>query len=161
MSISEPRPEAVVQALSLATEVARRAGLDAAGAEVLRVRSSIHVALPRADVVARVEGPGEQDLALRQVLAARALAARDAPVARLFRPEVQPLLVGNRAVDAVASGSICGHAYAFGDWARCALSTRPPLDRCRRVCPSSTPLERCEPALTRLRLGPDRPQLRS
>jgi Ser/Thr protein kinase RdoA (MazF antagonist) len=49
-------------------------------------------------VVARVEGPGDQDLALRQVLAAQALAARDAPVARLFRPEIQPLLVGNRAV---------------------------------------------------------------
>ncbi len=97
-SISEPRPEAVGQALSLATEAARRAGLDAAGAEVLRVRTSIHVELPQADVVARVEGPGEQELALRQVLVARALAARDAPIARLVQPEIQPFFIGNRAV---------------------------------------------------------------
>lgn len=98
MSVSEPRPEAVVQALSLATEAARRAGLDAAGAGILRVRTSIHVELPQADVVARVEGPGEQDLALRQVLVARALAARDAPVARLVRPEIQPFFIGDRSV---------------------------------------------------------------
>ena len=85
--MTEPHPDPAKRSLYLATEAARRAGLDAAGAEVLRVRASIHVELPRADVVARVEGPGRQELALRQVLVARALAARDAPVTRLVRPE--------------------------------------------------------------------------
>ncbi len=82
----------------MVAEAARQADLDAAGAEVLRVRNSIHVELPRADVVARVEGPGGQELALRQVLVARALAACDAPVARLIQPEIQPLLIGDGAV---------------------------------------------------------------
>ena len=62
------------------------------------MRSSIHVELPRADVVARVEAPSGQELALRQVLVARALAARDAPVTRLVRHEIQPLLIGDGAV---------------------------------------------------------------
>lgn len=84
--------------MCLVAEAAREAGLDAAGAEVLRVRSSIHIELPRADVVARVESLGCQKLALRQVLVARALAACDAPVARLVRPEIQPLLIGDGAV---------------------------------------------------------------
>ena len=96
--MTEPHPDPAKRSLHLATEAARRAGLDAAGAEVLRVRASIHVELPRADVVARVEGPGRQELALRQVLVARALAARDAPVTRLVRPEIQPLLIGEGAV---------------------------------------------------------------
>ncbi len=96
--MTEPHPDPARRALSLATEAAQRAGLDAAAAEVLRLRTSIHVELPRADVVARVEGPGGKNLALRQVLVARALAARDAPVARLVRPEIQPLLIGDGAV---------------------------------------------------------------
>jgi hypothetical protein len=96
--MESPHPDPAERALSLAAEAARRAGLDAAGAKVLRVRTSIHVELPRADVVARVEGPGGQGLASRQVLVARALAARDAPVARLDRPEIQPLLIGDCAV---------------------------------------------------------------
>ena len=96
--MAEPHPDPAGRALSLATEAARRAGLDAAGAEVLRARTSIHVVLPRADVVARVEGPGGRDLALRKVLVARALAARDAPVTRLVRPEIQPFLIGDGAV---------------------------------------------------------------
>ena len=45
------------EALTIVAEAARRAGLDGAGAEVLRSRVSIHVMLPQADVVARVEGP--------------------------------------------------------------------------------------------------------
>ena len=96
--MAELRPDSSGRALCLVAEAARRAGLDGAGAAVLRVRSSIHVELPGADVVARVEGPGGQDLAMRQVLVARALAARDAPVTRLVRPEIQPLLIGDRAV---------------------------------------------------------------
>ena len=46
----------------------------------------------------RVERPGRQELAWRQVAVARALAARDAPVARLIRPEIQPILIGDGAV---------------------------------------------------------------
>ena len=82
----------------MAAEAARQADLDGAGAVVLRVRNSIHIELPRADVVARVESHGFQKLAHRQVLVARALAAREAPVARLVRPEIQPLLIGDGAV---------------------------------------------------------------
>ena len=52
-SMTEPHSHPARRALSLATEGARRAGLDAAGAKVVRVRTSIHVELPRADVVAR------------------------------------------------------------------------------------------------------------
>ena len=96
--MAEPHSDREEQALTIVAEAARRAGLDGAGAEVLRTRASIHVKLPQADAVARVEGPGGHDLALRQVVVARALAARDAPVARLIRPEIQPLLVGNGAV---------------------------------------------------------------
>lgn len=96
--MTAPRPSLPDWALCVVAEAARQADLDAAGAEVLRVRNSIHVELPRADVVARVEVPGGLNLALRQVLVARALAACDAPVARLVRPEIQPLLIGDGAV---------------------------------------------------------------
>ncbi len=96
--MTEPRPDPARWALGVATEAARQADLDASGAQVLRVRNSVHVELPNADVVARVEGLGGQKLALRQVLVARALAARNAPVARLVRPEIQPLLIGDGAV---------------------------------------------------------------
>ena len=94
----EPHSNREEQALIIVAEAARRAGLDGMGAEVVRSRASIHVNLPQADVVARVEGPGGHDLAFRQVVVAQALATRDAPVARLIRPEIQPLLVGDGAV---------------------------------------------------------------
>ena len=87
-----------IEALCVVTEAARKADLDAGGAAIIRVRSSIHVELPRSDVVARVEGPAGRELASRQVLVACALAARNAPVARLVRPEMQPFVVGDRAV---------------------------------------------------------------
>ena len=93
-----PHSDPAKRALSQAMEAARRAGLDATGAKVLRVRASIHVELPRADVVVRVERPGSQELAWRQVAVARALAALDAPVARLVRPDIQPLLIDDGAV---------------------------------------------------------------
>ena len=44
----------VDRALKRATEAGRLAGLDVEGATFVRVRSSIHVKLPRAKVVARV-----------------------------------------------------------------------------------------------------------
>ena len=93
-----PQLDPADRALRMAEEAASRADLNGAGAEVLRVRTSIHVELPQADVVARVEGPGGQELALRQVVVARALGARNAPVARLVLPEIQPLLIGDGAV---------------------------------------------------------------
>jgi len=66
---------------------------------VLRAQSSVHVDLPRAGVVARVEAPGYEDLAEAQVWAARLLAERGAPAARLFRPETrQPVVVENVAI---------------------------------------------------------------
>jgi len=54
--------------------------------------------LPRAGVVARVEAPGNEGLAQTQVWAARLLADRGAPVAGLFRQELQPILVGAAVV---------------------------------------------------------------
>ncbi len=96
--MAAPQLDSASRALCMVEEAASRADLNGAGAAVLRVRSSIHVELPHADVVARVEGPGGQELALRQVVVARALAARDTPVARLVLPEIQPLLIGDGAV---------------------------------------------------------------
>jgi hypothetical protein len=86
------------RALAMVAEAARLTGFDASGARVLRVRSSVHVELPSADVVARVEEPGGHALAERQVRIASVLAAQHAPVARLVRPEIQPLMIGGGAV---------------------------------------------------------------
>jgi hypothetical protein len=97
-TLIQPQRDFAGRALDMVAEAARQADLDPSGAEVLRVRNSVHVELPLADVVARVEGPGAQNLATRQVLVARALAACDAPVARLVRPEIQPLMIGDSAV---------------------------------------------------------------
>lgn len=91
-------PGSACQALDIATGAARRAGLDATGAEVLRVRTSVHVELPRADVVVRIEDADAEHLARRQVSVARVLAERGAPTARLVRPEIQPLRIDGRAV---------------------------------------------------------------
>jgi len=96
--MAAPQLDSTSRALCMVEEAASRANLNDADAAVLRVRSSIHVELPHEDVVARVEGPGGQELALRQVVVARALAARDTPVARLVLPEIQPLLIGDGAV---------------------------------------------------------------
>lgn len=81
-----------------AIEAGQQVGLDTSAARVLRVRSSVHVELPRAGVVARVEGPGDEEIARRQVDAARVFADHGAPVAELVRPEVQPLLIEGCAV---------------------------------------------------------------
>lgn len=75
-----------------AIEAGEQVGLEASAAKVLRVRSSVHVELPRAGVVVRVEGPGDEEIARRQVDVTRVLADHGAPVAELVRPEVQPLL---------------------------------------------------------------------
>ncbi len=94
----EPSETLDRRALRVAAEAGRQAGVDVLDARVLRVRSSVHVELPRAGVVARVEAPGNEELAHTQVWAARLLADRGAPVARLFRHELQPILLGDAAV---------------------------------------------------------------
>lgn len=86
------------RALRLAKEAGRKAGVDVSGAKLLRVRSSVHVELPRAEIVARVEAPGAEQAARRQVRVAQLLADRGAPVARLVCAELQPLLVEDGAV---------------------------------------------------------------
>ena len=86
------------RALRLAIEAGRRLGLDVTGAAVFRVRSSVHVDLPEADAVARVEEPGAEEAACQQVSFARLLAEKEAPVARLVRPEGQPVLFEDGAV---------------------------------------------------------------
>jgi aminoglycoside phosphotransferase (APT) family kinase protein len=93
-----PRTDVEQRVLDLAIEVARRADVDASGADVMRVRQAAHVVLPAADMVVRIEDAGALHLAERQVAVAQALAACHAPVARLVRPEIQPLLVGDRPV---------------------------------------------------------------
>ncbi len=96
MTDSDQSPGA--RALRLAKAAGRRAGFYVSDAKLLRVRSSVHVELPQAGVVARVEASGAEQLAERQVQIARVLADRGAPVARLARPELQPLLVEDGAV---------------------------------------------------------------
>ena len=62
---------------------------------MLRARSSVFVDLPAAGIVARVEAPGGEEVARTQVWVATLLAQRGSPVATLFRPETQPILVGD------------------------------------------------------------------
>jgi hypothetical protein len=93
------------RALEAAVDAASQAGLDSRDARVCRVRSSIHVELPRARVAARVEVPGSEAVASRLVRVARFWEERDAPVARLVRPEMQPL-------------ASCGGAVTLWRWLR-------------------------------------------
>jgi hypothetical protein len=152
--MAAPQLDSTGRALWMVEEAASQADLDGAEAAVLRVRSSVHVELPHADVVARVEGPGGQELALRQVVVARALAARDAPVARLVVPEIQPLLIGDgavtlwrrlRSVAVPTIEAVGGAVRAIHDALR---------SRCPKVCRRSTPLVRCGPSLDHRHPGP-------
>ena len=88
----------VDRALQRATEAGRRAGLEVEGARVLRVKSSIHVELPNAGVVARVEAADQTTRATRQVVVAGVWAAQSAPVPTLVRPELQPFVFDDAAV---------------------------------------------------------------
>ncbi len=97
-SMDDLRRSLAGRALRSVIEAGEQVGLDASAAKVLRVRSSVHLELPRAGVVARVEGPGDEEIARRQVDVARVLADHGAPVAELVRPEVQLLLVQGCAV---------------------------------------------------------------
>jgi hypothetical protein len=88
----------VDRALQRATEAGRRAGFDVEGAAVTRVRSSIHVELPYAGVIARVEAADRMALAARQVVVAGVWAAQGAPVPVLVRPQLQPFVFDDAAV---------------------------------------------------------------
>ena len=92
---TDPR---VDRALQRATEAGRRAGFDVEGAAVTRVRSSIHVELPYAGVIARVEAADRMALAARQVVVAGVWAAQGAPVPVLVRPQLQPFVFDDAAV---------------------------------------------------------------
>jgi hypothetical protein len=85
-------------ALALAIDAGRRAGLDVANARIACRKSSIHVELPRAGVMARVEEPERSAAAGRQVQIARLWASRGAPVVPLVRPELQPFVSSGGAV---------------------------------------------------------------
>jgi hypothetical protein len=81
------------QRLALAAVVgaARDAGLDVADAGIWRAGSSVLVGLPRAGVLGRVDDPRRVDAACRQVVVARALAARRVPAIGLAGPAAQPV----------------------------------------------------------------------
>ena len=86
------------RALRLAKAAGLGFGLDVSEARFLRVRSTVTVELPLANVVARVEAVGAERSAERQVRIARLLAERRAPVARLVQPERQPRFLEDGAV---------------------------------------------------------------
>lgn len=85
-------------ALNRAIDAGQQAGLDTDEAVVVRVRSSTHVELPRAGVLARVESPGKASLAARQVAIASVWVSRGAPVSTLVCPQLQPFIFDNASV---------------------------------------------------------------
>ena len=78
-------------ALELAREAARRCGLDAAGAQLLRARASILIELPAAGAIVRIEALARAFVAERMVASARAFARSGSPTMRMIAPERQPL----------------------------------------------------------------------
>ena len=88
----------VDRAVELATAAARDLGLNPAGASIHRHVASVHVELPAAGVMARVEARDRLAIAQRQVGAARFLESRKVPAARLVLPDRQPLIYGDGVV---------------------------------------------------------------
>jgi len=86
------------RAVGLATAAARDLGLNPAGAAIHRHIASVHVELPAAGVMARVEARDRLAIAQRQVRAARFLESRKMPAARLVLPDRQPLIYGDGVV---------------------------------------------------------------
>jgi hypothetical protein len=84
--------------LELAVEAGRRAGLDVGDARVSRLRSSIQVELPRAQVMARVEPCDRIAMAHKQVQVVGIWMSQAAPIAPLVRPELQPFVFTDGAV---------------------------------------------------------------
>ena len=86
------------RAVGLATAAARDLGLNPAGAAIHRHIASVHVELPAAGVMARVESRDRLAIAHRQVQVARFLESRKLPAARLVLPDRQPLIYGDGVV---------------------------------------------------------------
>ncbi len=86
------------RAVGLATAAARDLGLNPAGAAIHRHIVSVHVELPAAGVIARVEARDRLAIAQLQVRVARLLESRKLPAARLVLPERQPLIYGDGVV---------------------------------------------------------------
>ena len=85
-----PRAGAAVRAVA---DLARSVGLDADGATVVRVGTSVLVGLPRPGVLARVDDRTPVARVAAQVAVARALADRDVPAVELVGPGDQPHVV--------------------------------------------------------------------
>ena len=86
------------RAVGLATAAARDLGLNPAGVAIHRHIVSVHVELPAAGVMARVEARDRLAIAQRQVRASRFLESRKLPAARLVLPDRQPLIYGDGVV---------------------------------------------------------------
>ncbi len=88
----------VDRAVELAATAARDLGLNPAGASIHRHVASVHVELPAAGVMARVESRDRIAIAQHQVCVAMFLQSRKLPIARLVLPDRQPLIYGDGAV---------------------------------------------------------------
>jgi hypothetical protein len=86
------------RAVRLATAAALDLGLNPAGAAIHRYVASVHVELPAAGVMARVEARDRIAIAQSQVHVARFLESRKLPIARLVLPDRQPLIYSDGAV---------------------------------------------------------------
>ncbi len=80
------------RAVELAAAAARDVGLSSEGAAIHRRLTSVHVELPAAGVMARVEPGDALAVAQRQVEVARFLATKAVRTARLVAPDRQPLI---------------------------------------------------------------------
>ena len=80
------------RAVELAAAAARDVGLSSEGAAIHRCLASVHVELPAAGVMARVEPGDALAVAQRQVEVARFLATKAVRTARLVVPDRQPLI---------------------------------------------------------------------
>lgn len=87
-SLDDERRRLVVAVVG---EIARAAGLDPAGAAIVRAGSSTLVELPAEGLLVRVDPPSRPGVARHQVVVARALAARAVPAITLGGPDRQPI----------------------------------------------------------------------
>ena len=88
----------IVDPVRVAVDAARAIGLDVHRARLHRVRASALVELPEAGVMVRIEPPGSEHVAHRQVRVARLCATRGAPVMRLATAAEQPTIQDGCAV---------------------------------------------------------------
>ena len=88
---------ATLPAYDVLTAAGKAAGVDTAGATLIRDGSQVLYRLPSA-IVARIGRRGEVDTAGREVLVSRWLADNDVPAVRTVHGVQQPTLVADRAV---------------------------------------------------------------